>query len=308
MLEIYQKTLSKNLEFDGIGLHSGKRSKIKLISAEEDKGIIFKRIDLKEKNLIRANFENVTSARLCTTLENEHGVKVSTVEHLLAALYIGGIDNAIVEIDNEEVPIMDGSAKDFLDVIKKTDLVIQHKKRKYLKILDKIVLKNEKKEISIEPNQSSLEVNFQLDYKNKIIGKQKNIIDFQNDKLEDVFNSRTFCLYEDIENIKKMGLAKGGSLENAIVVDGEKILNKDGLRNEKEFVNHKILDLAGDFLLSGYRVVGKVSCYHGGHELTNLFLRKIFKQKTSYKFIEFDDIFVSKNTEVKRPHKLVVNA
>ncbi len=308
MLEIYQKTLSKNLEFDGIGLHSGKRSKIKLISAEEDKGIIFKRIDLKEKNLIRANFENVTSARLCTTLENEHGVKVSTVEHLLAALYIGGIDNAIVEIDNEEVPIMDGSAKDFLDVIKKTDLVTQHKKRKYLKILDKIVLKNEKKEISIEPNQSSLEVNFQLDYKNKIIGKQKNIIDFQNDKLEDVFNSRTFCLYEDIENIKKMGLAKGGSLENAIVVDGEKILNKDGLRNEKEFVNHKILDLAGDFLLSGYRVVGKVSCYHGGHELTNLFLRKIFKQKTSYKFIEFDDIFVSKNTEVKRPHKLVVNA
>ena len=279
-----------------------------MISAEEDKGIIFKRIDLKEKNLIRANFENVTSARLCTTLENEHGVKVSTVEHLLAALYIGGIDNAIVEIDNEEVPIMDGSAKDFLDVIKKTDLVIQHKKRKYLKILDKIVLKNEKKEISIEPNQSSLEVNFQLDYKNKIIGKQKNIIDFQNDKLEDVFNSRTFCLYEDIENIKKMGLAKGGSLENAIVVDGEKLLNKDGLRNEKEFVNHKILDLAGDFLLSGYRVVGKVSCYHGGHELTNLFLRKIFKQKTSYKFIEFDDIFVSKNTEVKRPHKLVVNA
>jgi len=295
MLEIYQKTLSKNLEFDGIGLHSGKRSKIKLISAEEDKGIIFKRIDLKEKNLIRANFENVTSARLCTTLENEHGVKVSTVEHLLAALYIGGIDNAIVEIDNEEVPIMDGSAKDFLDVIKKTDLVIQHKKRKYLKILDKIVLKNEKKEISIEPNQSSLEVNFQLDYKNKIIGKQKNIIDFQNDKLEDVFNSRTFCLYEDIENIKKMGLAKGGSLENAIVVDGEKILNKDGLRNEKEFVNHKILDLAGDFLLSGYRVVGKVSCYHGGHELTNLFLRKIFKQKTSYKFIEFDDIFLFSN-------------
>ena len=191
MLEIYQKTLSKNREFEGIGLHFGKRSKIKLTPGEEDKGIIFKRIDLKKKNLIRANFENVTSARLCTTLENEHGVKVSTVEHLLAALYIGGIDNAMVEIDNEEVPIMDGSAKDFLDVIKKTDLVIQNKKRKYLKIIDKIILKDEK-EISIEPNQSSLEVNFQLDYKNKVIGKQKNIIDFQNDELEDVFNSRTF--------------------------------------------------------------------------------------------------------------------
>ena len=125
-----------------------------------------------------------------------------------------------------------------------------------------------KRKISIEPNQSSLEVHFQLNYKNKIIGKQENVVDFQKDNLNEIISSRTFCLYEDIEKIKKIGLAKGCSLKNAIVVDKEKILTTEGLRNKKEFVNHKILDLAGDFLLSGYRVLGKVNCYQGGHELT----------------------------------------
>ena len=151
-------------------------------------------------------------------------------------------------------------------------------------------------------------VNRNLDYKNKIIGKQKNIIDFQNDKLEDVFNSRTFCLYEDIENIKKMGLAKGGSLENAIVVDGEKILNKDGLSNEKEFVNHKILDLAGDFLLSGSRILGSVNCTQGGHNLSNVFLRNLLKDKTNYSIIELTES-KSIKTYFKTPaNKLAVNA
>ncbi len=308
MLDIYQKTLTKNISFNGVGLHSGQNSTVKLIPAEEDKGIIFKRTDLKANNLIKANFSNVSSARLCTTLENKHGVKVSTVEHLLAAMYIAGIDNAIVEIDNEEVPIMDGSAKEFLDKIKKIDLKSQSKKRKFLKIIDKIELTKENKQISIEPNQSSLEVDFELDYKNKVIGNQKNIIDFHNDNLDEVTSSRTFCLFEDIEKIKKMGLAKGGSLDNAVVVENNKILNKDGLRNQKEFVNHKILDLAGDFLLSGYRILGKVICYHGGHELTNLFLRKIFENKSFFKIVEQDDIFVSKDIKIKSSHKLAVNA
>ena len=308
MFDIYQKTLKKELTFKGIGLHSGLNSSIKLIPAQEDSGIIIKRIDLKKNNLIKANYNNVCSARLCTTLENNYGTKVSTVEHLLAAIYIAGIDNVTIEIDNEEIPIMDGSAKDFLEEIKKTALVIQLKKRKFLKILDKIELKSGEKQISIEPNQSSLKVDFQLDYKNKMIGKQKNTIDFLNDELDEVINARTFCLYEDIEKIKKMGLAKGGSLDNAIVVDNDKVLNKEGLRNHKEFVNHKILDLAGDFLLSGYRVIGKVNCYHGGHELTNLFLRKIFKNDSSFKIIELDDIFVSKEIKIKRTHKLAVNA
>jgi UDP-3-O-[3-hydroxymyristoyl] N-acetylglucosamine deacetylase len=308
MHDIYQKTLSKNVSFEGIGLHSGESSKINLLPAKEDHGIIFKRIDLNNNNLIKASYANVSSARLCTTLENNQGIKVSTVEHLLAALYMAGVDNALIEINNEEVPIMDGSSKDFLQVLEKTDLVNQVKKRKYLKISNKIELKDGERRISIEPNNSSLEINFYLDYKNNIIGKQKNVVNFQKDNLEEVSSSRTFCLYEDIEKIKKLGLAKGGSLDNAVVVDDEKVLNEGGLRNEKEFVNHKILDLAGDLLLSGHRIMGKVTCHQGGHELTNLFLRKIFSTETDFQIIELEDFKVSKKFHSKELEKIAVNA
>lgn len=308
MNEIYQKTISQPIIFRGIGLHSGKSSKISILPGLIDQGVVFKRVDLIKNNIVPANYECVSSAKLCTTLENEQGIKVSTVEHLLAALYIAEIDNAIIEINNEEVPIMDGSAKDFLISLKKTPLKTLEKKRKYLKILNKVELSDGEKKISIEPNDSSLEVNFQLNYKNEIIGKQKNQINFRFDDLNDVTNSRTFCLYEDIEKIKKAGLARGGSLENAVVVDANKVLNKGGLRNEKEFVNHKILDLAGDFLLSGYRVLGKVTCYQGGHELTNKFLRKLLNQKSSIKTIEMTDKLVSKKTNSNQFVNIAVNA
>ena len=214
MISTFQKTLQNKVSFSGIGLHSGKSSKINILPANNDEGIVFKRVDLDKNNLVKASFFNVSSARLCTTLENKQGIKVSTVEHLLAAFYITGIDNAIIEIDNEEVPIMDGSSKEFLDVFKKVNLVDQSRKRKYLKIINKIDLNDGKRKISIEPNESSLEVNFQLNYKNKIIGNQKNFINFQKDNLDELSSSRTFCLYDDIEKIKKFGLAKGGSLEN----------------------------------------------------------------------------------------------
>jgi len=290
MNEIYQKTVSEAISFVGVGLHSGLKSKVTIFPGNENQGIIFKRVDVKKNNLIPAIFSNVSSAKLCTTLENEFSIRVSTVEHLLAALYVANIDNAIIEIDNEEVPIMDGSAKEFLGTLNKTKIKTFSKKRKYLKILDKIEFKDGEREISIEPNKSSLEVDFQLNYENKIIGKQRNIINFDLDNLDDISNSRTFCLFEDIEKIKKLGLAKGGSLENAIVVDQNKILNDGGLRNKKEFVNHKILDLAGDFLLSGYRVLGKVKCYQGGHELTNLFLRELLEKNTKkFVIVELED-------------------
>ena len=307
MKEMYQKTLINQISFKGVGLHSGKTSTINLLPAKEDQGIVFKRVDLDTNNVIKANFANVSSARLCTTLENDQGIKVSTVEHLLAALYIRGIDNAIVEIDNEEVPIMDGSSRDFLKVLQKTNLINQIKKRKYLKVSNKVELTDGERQISIEPKET-FEVSFQLNYKNKVIGKQKNNINFQNDDLSEVIESRTFCLFEDIENIKKIGLAKGGSLDNAIVVDDNKILNKDGLRNNKEFVNHKILDLAGDFMLSGFRVLGKVKCYQGGHELTNIFLRKLIKQKLSYSIIEVDNKIISKKISQFSPIKIAANA
>jgi len=308
MQDVYQKTLSQKVVFKGIGLHSGRASTINVMPAQEGEGIVFKRIDLNENNIIKANFKNVCSARLCTTLENNFGVKVSTVEHLLAAFYIIGIDNALVEIDNEEVPIMDGSSKEFLNILKEIELIEQSKKRKFLKISNKIELIDGKRKISIEPNEFSLEVNFQLNYKNKVIGKQKNTINFQKDDLSDVSNSRTFCLFEDIEKIKKIGLAKGGSLDNAVVVDTEKVLNKSGLRNTKEFVNHKILDLAGDFLLSGYRILGKVKCDQGGHELTNMFLRKLLKSPIATSSIELNDVIIAKKENLEPLTKIAVNA
>ena len=308
MLSIYQQTLSKPINFKGQGLHTGRSCAIKILPAEANQGITFKRTDLDKNNIIKANYKNVSSAKLCTTLENKFGVKVSTVEHLLAAFYISGIDNVMVEIDNEEVPIMDGSAVDFINEIRKQNLKELSKKRKYLRVLKKVDLEDGDKKISIEKGNSSLEVQFNLNYKNKIINKQKNKIDFQNDDLEDVINSRTFCLYEDIEKIKKLGLAKGGSLKNALVVDKDKILNKDGLRNENEFVNHKILDLAGDFLLSGYRILGNVQCHHGGHELTNKFLRKLLNIKTAFEHVEVKDVVISEKIKSIQSTKIAVNA
>ena len=306
MLKIYQQTIKNPITFKGVGLHSGRESEIKLIPSDS-KGIVFKRIDLKKNNIIPANYKNVTSARLCTTLENEFGIKVSTVEHLLAALYISEIDNLIIEVNGEEIPIMDGSAKEFLDILEKTEIKILSQKRNYLKILNKIELKDGKRCISIEPSEHSFEVEFKLNYKNRIIGNQTNYVNFQLDNLKEVIESRTFCLYDDIEKIKKVGLAKGGSLENAIVVNDNEILNKGGLRNNKEFVNHKILDLSGDFLLSGFRVIGKVRCYQGGHELTNKFLRKVLKSKSFLVSADLQDSIFAKSRS-DQSIKIAVNA
>ncbi len=306
MLKIYQQTIKNPITFKGVGLHSGRESEIKLIPSES-KGIVFKRIDLKKNNIIPANYKNVTSARLCTTLENEFGIKVSTVEHLLAALYISEIDNLIIEVNGEEIPIMDGSAKEFLDILEKTEIKILSRKRNYLKVLNKIELKDGKKSISIEPSEHSFEVEFKLNYKNSIIGDQTNYVNFQSDDLKEVIESRTFCLYDDIEKIKKVGLAKGGSLENAIVVNDKEILNKGGLRNNKEFVNHKILDLSGDFFLSGFRIIGKVRCDQGGHELTNKFLRKVLKNKSFLLSADLQDPIFPKSRS-DQSIKIAVNA
>ena len=308
MNDIFQKTLTKPIIFEGVGLHSGKESAIKILPAAVDQGIIFKRIDLKEGNIVEANYANVCSARLCTTLENKEGVKISTVEHLLASLYFAGIDNATIEINTDEVPIMDGSSKEFLKLLKDTELKSQSKKRKYLKMNKKVEFEDDNKKISIEPNGLAFEVDFELNYENKIIGNQRNKVNFHSDDLTDIYNSRTFCLFEDIEKIKKAGLAKGGSLENAIVVDKDKVLNQNGLRNKKEFVNHKILDLSGDFLLSGHRVLGKVVCSQGGHQLTNTFLRKLLKTENSFSLIELEDVLAPKKPRTNIEPKIAVNA
>tara|TARA_B110000881_G_C18603523_1_gene537478 strand:- start:2312 stop:3238 length:927 start_codon:yes stop_codon:yes gene_type:complete len=304
----FQKTLSSAISFKGIGLHTGLISNVKLIPGKDDQGIVFKRVDLEKDNIILANYKNVSSTELCTTLKNDSGISVSTVEHLMAAFYLTGIDNIIVEIDNSEIPIMDGSSKDFIKMIEERGLINLYSKRKYLKILKKLELKENKKFISIEPNDSSLTVDFELGYNNKIIGNQKNYISFDTGNLEDIYSSRTFCLHEDIEAIKSSGLAKGGSLDNAIVIKGEEVLNRDGLRNKKEFVNHKILDLVGDFLLSGYRILGDIKCIQGGHSLSNTFLKEIFKNQSNFQVVSINQAHLVQKEFKIAYKKLAVNA
>jgi UDP-3-O-[3-hydroxymyristoyl] N-acetylglucosamine deacetylase len=308
MLDLFQKTISKKTEFKGIGLHNGLESVVKILPADENYGIVFKRTDLKKNNIVKANFKNVSSAKLCTTIQNNFNVNISTVEHLLAALYITGIDNALIEISSSEVPIMDGSSKEFVETILKVGIKEQKSKRKYLKILKKCEFRENEKFISIEPNENSFNVDFQLVYSNKVIGKQKNKINFSDKDLSNVYTSRTFCLFEDVEQIKKIGLAKGGSLDNAIVVKDNEILNSTGLRNSKEFVNHKILDLAGDFLLSGYRILGNVTCVQGGHNLSNLFLKTFLKNRSNYSIIELEESKTIKSYFKTSVNKLAVNA
>tara|TARA_B110000444_G_C18711020_1_gene533696 strand:+ start:73 stop:999 length:927 start_codon:yes stop_codon:yes gene_type:complete len=308
MFNLFQKTISKQVEFKGVGLHSGLESKVKIIPADDNHGVVFKRIDLKENNLVKADYKNVSSAKLCTTIQNNFNVSVSTIEHLLAALYITDIDNVLIEIDNSEVPIMDGSSKEFVETFLKVGTSKQNTKRKYLKILKKFEFEENEKFISIEPDHNSLKVHFELDYSTKVIGNQKNTINFSDKDLTDVYTSRTFCLYEDIEKIKKIGLAKGGSLKNAIVVKNNEVVNDGGLRNIKEFVNHKILDLSGDFLLSGYRILGSVTCVHGGHSLSNLFLRNLLNDRSNYSITELEDPKPTKSYFKIATDKLVVNA
>ena len=292
-----QKTLKNSVQFNGVGLHSGKIVNLSINPSEPDTGIIFKRVDLKDNNLVYPSFLNVSNTSLNTTISNDFGVKVSTIEHLMGALFSVGIDNALIEIDNEEVPILDGSAKEFVEKILATDFVVSNKPIKIIKINKKIEFKDGERYALMAPSKLSLDIEFELKYKNEIIGNQKNKINVYNDELEDVINSRTFCLYEDIEAIKKVGLAKGGSLDNAIVVKGTNILNEDGLRNSKEFVNHKILDCIGDLFTSGYRIIGSIKCSQGGHYLTNQLLRKVFSDNSNFSIIEIQ--------EKNLPHTLI---
>ena len=297
MSYLTQKTIKTPVSFNGVALHNGLNVNVTLKSAKPNEGIVFKRVDLKNNNLIYPNFLNVTNTSLNTTIENEHGVKVSTIEHLMGALFGLGIDNVLVEIDNEEVPILDGSAKNFIEKIISSGFEVSEEPIKIIKINQRIEYSDGKRFISIEPSKLSLDIDFELKFKNEIIGNQRNKVKVYEDDLTDVYNSRTFCLFEDIEFIKKNGLAKGGSLDNAIVVKDKEILNKDGLRNDKEFVNHKILDCIGDLYTSGYRIIGNVQCSQGGHYLTNQLLRKVFVDKNNFSIIEI--------REKNLPHTLI---
>jgi len=284
-----QRTLKKTATISGVGLHNGKLAKVIVKPSEPNTGIVFKRVDLQSNNYVYPTFNNVTNTLLNTTISNEHGVKVSTIEHLMGALFGLGIDNALVEIDNEEVPILDGSAKEFIKILTICGLEKSNVPIKIIKIQNKITYNHGEKYISIEPSKLSLDINFKLKFDDCLIGNQENKVNVYEDDLVDIFNSRTFCLFDDVQKIKEKGLAKGGSLDNAIVVKGNEILNSEKLRNSKEFVNHKILDCIGDLYTSGYRIIGSVNCSQGGHFLTNQLLKKVFKNKENFSIIEIQE-------------------
>ena len=297
MSYLTQKTIKNNISFSGVALHSGLDVNICIKPAEPNFGIVFKRVDFNKNNLVYPNFMNVTNTSLNTTIENEFGIKVSTIEHLMGALFGLGIDNALIEIDNEEVPILDGSAKNFIEKIISAGIKISDSPIKIIKINKLIEFSEGERFISIKPSTLSLDIDFQLKYNNEIISNQRNKVKVYEDDLTDIYNSRTFCLFEDIELIKKNGLAKGGSLDNAIVVKDDEILNPEGLRNSKEFVNHKILDCIGDLYTSGYRILASITCSQGGHYLTNQLLRKVFQNKDNFSIIEIK--------EKNLPHTLI---
>ncbi len=306
MLKSKQKTIKEKIDLKGIGLHNGEEVNLTIKPAKSNTGITFKRIDISGNNLINANFKNVVEPVLCTKLINENGVSISTVEHLMAAFYGEGIDNALVEVDASEVPIMDGSAVDFVDAIRSAGVEEQNEPKKFIKTLKKVEVNDGKKFISIEPLKQDLIIDFEIIFNNPLIRTRRKEFKFSNDDLSKIYSSRTFCLYEDIDNIKRMGLAKGGSLDNAIVVQGSKILNEDGLRNRHEFVYHKILDCLGDIMLSGNRIFGHIKTSQGGHALTNKLLMKFFSNKANWSLESYENMEKQKENSYKNP--LAMNA
>ena len=303
-----QQTLKSSTQVEGVGLHTGVKVNLFIKPADANTGIIFKRTDVESfKSVIEANYKNVSSAVLCTKIENSHGVSVSTVEHLLAAFYGEGIDNALVEIDGPEVPIMDGSAFDFVEAIRSVGIEKQKNSKKIIKVLKKIEIKDGKKYISIEPHDEDLIIDFEIVYTNPLIRTRRKEFKLNNGDLTSIYNSRTFCLYEDIDKIKSKGLAKGGSLENAIVVKENKILNENGLRHRHEFVEHKILDCMGDLMLAGHKIFGHIKTSQGGHHLTNILLRKFLSDKSSWKFENLKDT-TENQKDISYAKPIAVNA
>ena len=284
-----QKTLKSPVQFKGVGLHNGVDVNLSLKPAEANSGITYKRTDVDAfQNIIEANYKNVSSSALCTKITNSYGVSVSTIEHLMAAFYGEGIDNVLVEINAPEVPIMDGSAFDFVESIRAAGVQKQKYSKKFIKVLKKVEVQDGSKQISIEPLAKDLIIDFEIVYKNPLIRTRRKEFKLSDGDLTSIYNSRTFCLYEDIDEIKSKGLAQGGSLENAIVVKENKILNEDGLRYRDEFVNHKILDCLGDLMLAGHRIFGHIKTSQGGHELTNALLREFLLDKSNWEFESFE--------------------
>ena len=276
-----QFTIKKNISFSGIGLHSGLPVEITLFPQDINSGIYF----VLNKNKIKASWKNAIVSQLCTRIKNKN-IYISTIEHLMSALNGLGITNLLISTSSSEIPILDGSAKEFYEKIFENGIENQQVKKKILKIKKKVLYKENEKNIEIKPSENNfLRINYSIDYKDEFIKKQKMIYEHNYGNYKNIYKARTFCLHKDLEKIFSMGLAKGGTLDNAIVVSGNKILNQGGLRYEDEFVKHKILDCIGDLYLSEFEIWGDLKTFGGGHELNLMLLKEIFKSKDNFEIL-----------------------
>ncbi|MEO5328532.1 MAG: UDP-3-O-acyl-N-acetylglucosamine deacetylase [Magnetococcus sp. THC-1_WYH] len=281
----FQRTLKNSIRCTGIGLHGGKKVYLSLRPAPENTGIVFHRTDQKGA-LIPAKVGNVTDTRLCSTIANADGVQVSTVEHLLAAFVGLGVDNAFVDLDGPEVPIMDGSAAPFVFLIQCAGVVEQSKPKKWIRIKRALSVTSGNKKVSFEPCDH-FRVSFMIDFEHPLLSKQGVGLDItETTFIKDVSRARTFGFLKDLEMLRASGLAKGGSLDNAIVIGDFRILNEGGLRYEKEFVRHKIIDAIGDLYLLGHPILGHFKGVRSGHAMNNNLLRKLLKQRDAWEFVE----------------------
>ncbi len=283
----FQQTLKLPIKFSGIGVHSGETVNVMLKPAPENTGIAFKRVDHSTNNIIAASYDRVVDTRLCTVIENDAGLRVSTIEHIMSAFWGVGIDNAVVEIDGEEMAILDGSSAPFVAMIEKAGLISQNASRRYIKIEKEVTIESGDKFIRLMPADSTL-MKCSIEFPHPLIGYQEAVYDaISSDYGHEVSRARTFGFVKEIEMLKSMGLARGGSLENAIGLDEATILNPEGLRYENEFASHKLLDLIGDLYLAGYRIIGRIEAHKSGHHLNNMMLRQLFANPDSFRIREF---------------------
>jgi len=284
----YQRTLGSTIHCAGTGLHTGREVSLTLRPASVDTGVVFIRADLPERVSIGAEMKAVSASTFATTLENR-GVSIATVEHLLAAFSGLGIDNAIVEVDASEVPIMDGSAAPFVSLIRDAGIVGQNHPRKYIVIRKPMRITEGERWIELCPSQH-LRISYTVDFDHPLISKQFCQVSFPGTTFhEEIGPARTFGFLSDVAELRARGYARGGSLENAVVVDDFGVLNREGLRFPDEFVRHKILDLIGDFSLLRHPLIGHVTAYKSGHAMNHRLLREVLSRGECWEMIEFSE-------------------
>src|SRR5210317_1116509 len=292
---IFQKTISKKVSIQGVGLHSGDAVTLSLLPAKPDSGITFVRKDLNSNNTIKVDPFLVSDTRLCSTLEKE-SAKIMTVEHLMSALYAYSIDNIIIEISGIEVPILDGSSNPFIYLIQSGEPINQEREKKFIKVKKALKYEIDGKFAMLEP-YDGFKIDFSIDFPHPVFADRNNSIsiDYYKDSyVDEIARARTFGFMQEVEYLRSNGLAKGGSLDNAIVMDEYKIINNDRLRYEDEFVRHKVLDAFGDLYLTGHALIGKFSAFKSGHEINNQLLRLLMKDKDSYdlvSLVESDSVY-----------------